>query len=355
MPVPKPRVNETRQKFISRFMSDKKMKEEFPNNEQRLAVANSTWEKIKKGGDGLPSSEYLAAFLEKAKEFLPDWMVKKIHSAALPSAGGKARYNRLCKGVVSFQDLPLVDRNREWDSEQAIDNIRSWAADGEVNKENIDWEEYRKAFLWYDSENAENFSAYKMPIADVIDGRLRAVPRGIFAAAAVLEGARGGVDVPSSDQEEMKNHLTRYYNKMAEEFEDESIKAPFEKSSHKEEEMTKKIIKQDEEKRLVYGIVLEPETVDAQGDIISKEEIEEAAHFFMENSQTIGKGHYMEAPAIPVQSYICPCDCIIGKNQVKEGSWILVVKIIDDDLWVEVKKGEYTGFSLGGFGKVKED
>jgi hypothetical protein len=50
----------------------------------------------------------------------------------------------------------------------------------------------------------------------VIDGQLRAVPRGVTAAAAVIDGARGGLDVPDSDRPKLRRHLARYYTKMDE-------------------------------------------------------------------------------------------------------------------------------------------
>lgn len=113
------------------------------------------------------------------------------------------------KAVVPFQDLPLADKNTPWDADAAVARVRKWAGGDE-----IDWNKYRKAFLWYDEEKADTFGAYKLPIADVIDGELRAVPRAIFAAAAALQGARGGVDVPDSDMPALRRHVARYYAKM---------------------------------------------------------------------------------------------------------------------------------------------
>jgi hypothetical protein len=52
-------------------------------------------------------------------------------------------------------------------------------------------------------------------IADVIDDRLTAVPRGVFAAAAVMQGSRGGIDLPDADIDRVKSHLAKYYAKMA--------------------------------------------------------------------------------------------------------------------------------------------
>ena len=110
------------------------------------------------------------------------------------------------KAVVPFQDLPLADKDREWGASEARKRLADWAGD--------DMDKYRKGFLWYDEENADNLTAYKLPIADVIDGRLYAVPRAIIAAAAAIQGARGGVDIPASDVPGVKNHIEKYYKKM---------------------------------------------------------------------------------------------------------------------------------------------
>jgi hypothetical protein len=48
----------------------------------------------------------------------------------------------------------------------------------------------------------------------VIDGKLRAVPRGVMAAGNVMQGARGGVDIPDRDVDRVKSHLAKYYRKM---------------------------------------------------------------------------------------------------------------------------------------------
>jgi len=111
--------------------------------------------------------------------------------------------------VTAFQDLPLADRDREWDGAAAEKRVRAWAdAQDEPNAK------YRDAHVWYDADAKENFTAYKLLIADVIDGRLQAVPRGVFAAAAVMQGSRGGVDLPDKDRDRVKSHLAKYYEKL---------------------------------------------------------------------------------------------------------------------------------------------
>ena len=111
--------------------------------------------------------------------------------------------------VTAFHDLPLADRDREWDGGAAEKRVRQWAdaTDGPNAK-------YRDAHVWYDAENKDNFTAYKLLIADVIGGELRAVPRGVMAAAAVMQGSRGGVDLPKRDIDRVKSHLAKYYAKM---------------------------------------------------------------------------------------------------------------------------------------------
>ena len=111
--------------------------------------------------------------------------------------------------VTSFQDLPMADRDREWDGAAAEQRVRNWA-----DAEDGPNEKYRDAHVWYDKDNKDNFTAYKLLIADVIDGKLYAVPRGVMAAGNVMQGSRGGIDLPKDDIDRVKSHLAKYYGKM---------------------------------------------------------------------------------------------------------------------------------------------
>ena len=113
--------------------------------------------------------------------------------------------------VTAFQDLPLADRDRAWDGDAAEKRVRAWA-DAEDEPDAT----YRDAHVWYDADAKDNFGSYKLLIADVVDGRLRAVPRGVMAAGNVMQGARGGVDIPRKDVDRVKSHLAKYYAKMDE-------------------------------------------------------------------------------------------------------------------------------------------
>ena len=45
MPIPTPKANEAKKKFIARCMNDSVMKKEFPDQVQRSAVCNQAWDK----------------------------------------------------------------------------------------------------------------------------------------------------------------------------------------------------------------------------------------------------------------------------------------------------------------------
>lgn len=115
------------------------------------------------------------------------------------------------KAVVPFQDLSLADENQGWDAGKARGRIRSYAMNTEGE---VDWTKYKKGFLWWDPDAADTTAGYKFPVADVIDGNLKAIPRAIFAAAGVVQGGRGGANTSTTDVPKIKNHLARYYSKL---------------------------------------------------------------------------------------------------------------------------------------------
>lgn len=107
------------------------------------------------------------------------------------------------------------------------------------------------------------------------------------------------------------------------------------------------------DERIVYGIVYEPDTVDAQGDQANAEEIKKAAYLFMENVQQFKVMHKGKNVKVKIlENYIAPVDFTIEKRNVKKGSWVLVTRILDKKLWKEIKAGKLTGYSMAGYAKV---
>ena len=108
--------------------------------------------------------------------------------------------------------------------------------------------------------------------------------------------------------------------------------------------------KEQDDQQIVYGVVSEPDTIDLQGDRLSAEEIRKACHKFMIESQRIGKQHLGPAEADIIESYIAPVKFKCNDQVVRKGSWVMAVKVQDQDLWQAVKSGKITGFSIAGQG-----
>lgn len=49
MPMPKPRRGEKESEFVSRFMADEAMREEYPTQKQRLAIAYDVYRRHRSG------------------------------------------------------------------------------------------------------------------------------------------------------------------------------------------------------------------------------------------------------------------------------------------------------------------
>ncbi|MBA2893582.1 hypothetical protein ACIBH1_14260 [Nonomuraea sp. NPDC050663] len=103
----------------------------------------------------------------------------------------------------------MADRDREWDAEAADKRVRKWA--GAEDGPNA---RYREAHVWYNADEADEWGSYKLPIADIVNGELKVVPRAVMAAGGVMQGARGGVDIPKGDVDRVKSHLAKYYAKI---------------------------------------------------------------------------------------------------------------------------------------------
>lgn len=115
----------------------------------------------------------------------------------------------------------------------------------------------------------------------------------------------------------------------------------------------------DDEKRLITGVVLEPEITDAQGDIISSEEIEKACFDYMMQSQKVGLQHQFLGPVAVVENWIAKSNCFLDQQFVKKGTWLMTVKVDESDagnkVWDLAKNGKFTGFSIGGSAEVEAE
>ncbi|MFO6495020.1 MULTISPECIES: XkdF-like putative serine protease domain-containing protein [Bacillus] len=110
----------------------------------------------------------------------------------------------------------------------------------------------------------------------------------------------------------------------------------------------KLIAKAEDEKKLVYGVVYEPNVIDAHQDFMTAEEIQKAAHGFLKDARKIDKDHnFQGGVGEVVESYIAPADFEVNGETIAKGSWVLVTKACDE-VWEQIKKGEITGYSMAG-------
>jgi hypothetical protein len=109
------------------------------------------------------------------------------------------------------------------------------------------------------------------------------------------------------------------------------------------------------ERRLVYGVVLEPEPRDGAGDAHDETYddgvIEQAAHDFLMWTPNLNLEHgpFLNGEARIAECYVAPCDFILEGSPIRLGAWVLVTKIFDDTLWNRVLSGEITSYSIEGY------
>jgi hypothetical protein len=116
---------------------------------------------------------------------------------------------------------------------------------------------------------------------------------------------------------------------------------------------------EEEEERTVVSVVLEPNDgedgapldPDTQGDIYSADAIEKTAHGWMKKGGHIGLMHEFDiSESVSVlESNIAPVDFELNGQEIRKGSWLLKLQIVDDELWKAVKAGTFGAFSVGGF------
>lgn len=145
--------------------------------------------------------------------------------ASAGTAGGHGSEDSLIAVVAGDTNLPIADRDTAWDGPAAAKRLVEWAG----GRFSLDPAKMAKVHLYRDSNTSPKMvTSWKFPIADVIGGQVKIVPRGVFAAAAVLRGAMGGTKIPNADQQAMKGKLNTLYGRMAKQFDDPKIRSPFE-------------------------------------------------------------------------------------------------------------------------------
>ena len=264
---------------------------------------------------------------------------------------------KIAKSVGGAKNLPLDDTVK-WDAAAAVKRMRKLA--GGPDKDNMDWNKYRRGFARYDLEDKENFRAYKLPFADVIDGKLTAIWGAIFRGLAALFGARGGVNV-GDDKKAVYNFLGGYYKRFDKElpefrkYEEAELKKMFpEEEAEKSQVLKLTFGKIDKKEHIVGGIIYEPDKKDTQGDEASAKEIWKALKNYMTKKKSIKVMHKGKAKSVAiVECFQAEEDTHKGgtgpEHLVKKGAWWLSIYLGDEpEIWKDVLAGKLNGFSMAG-------
>ncbi len=356
-----------------------------------------------------PSSSYLESFMSMAKELLPGWLFDQVRQAAIPVSGGKARWSvekqegfpTNKKGWTAAESVDeFSKKSSQFSKQEANYQVPADSADSvcgrcrffvrdsspfvssgqcQLVSGRVDW--FGTSDLFIDSGQEAQAIFDK---ADEMEEQLGSQGsqeaaidysysvHDILSARRALQKSSHEEDDEDDDKEELVQKKivlregkycvlsqdgSRSFGCFKTKEEAQKRLAQVEGFKRKEgsdmsDEVEKvyefDIAKADDEKMQVFGVVLEPDSVDTQGDTISAEEIERAAHRFLVKSRVIGKQHKQKAEADVIESAIARSPFKLGDQEVKAGSWVIGVQVNDQALWEGIKSGEFTGFSVGG-------
>lgn len=127
-----------------------------------------------------------------------------------------------------WDSLPIAPRDYTYDADDAVKRIAQWSGVGTAQ---ADTSKYASMFLWRGGNQTGNSLAqedFRLPIGDIINGQPYLVFHAIYAAAALLSGAHGGLpNIPDGEKTALKGVINQIYPKMANAFGDEGMHSPF--------------------------------------------------------------------------------------------------------------------------------
>lgn len=128
----------------------------------------------------------------------------------------------LTASVTGRVDLPVADRDTEWDGDAAKSRVFDWATSDGV----VDTDKVAQAFAYRDDDaDGATKAAWKLGYADVQGDRLVIVPKGVSAAIGAVNGARGGVDIPEDELDAVAERLEEVRAHVSEETSEEDMQA----------------------------------------------------------------------------------------------------------------------------------
>lgn len=133
----------------------------------------------------------------------------------------------------AWKRFPIAPRETPFSFQDAVTRIAQWAG-GSV-------ERFNSAFLWRDPKGAaNNKNSYRLPVADVLNGKLTLIPRAVFSAATFLSGGHGELEGVVGEQEKLvlKGVVTDIYERLQADYGDPRMKPPWLRGGNEKEQVT---------------------------------------------------------------------------------------------------------------------
>jgi hypothetical protein len=114
------------------------------------------------------------------------------------------------------------------------------------------------------------------------------------------------------------------------------------------------IKKADSELQVAFGEVYSPSFPDSQGDFMEAEDIVLSAYKFMNDLQLrkidVNHDGNTDGIGVVVESFIARK----GDPDFVPGSWVVGVRVHDEEIWEKIKGGEINGFSMEAMVKQRK-
>lgn len=357
MPMPKRRKGEAEQSFISRFMGDPKMREEYPDEEQRLAVAVSQARKSAHKDQRKAASYKLPDSARNNARKVLRW--KDEHGDAVKGMTevGWRRARQLAEnatvGADTVKRMAQFNRHRKNAKVDPKFKGEPWRDAGHVawlgwgGTSGIEW-------AIRTSESIDKSATIFDAIAEA---------REVLADAYIAKSSGPDLDalrdlVRGDEMNIEKLNMLTQWNGAIGAWSANILKNLTDLQSEVLD-ANLPIVKVSEEQRLVYAwaSVIEKggePVVDLHGDIIEEGELVKAAHRSLR--RIVGKQmHQGGAVAEVVESFVMTKEVQkmldIDLGQV---GWLVAMKVHDESVWNKIKGGELAALSIGGRGLKTE-
>jgi len=170
---------------------DKEKREEYERMKENFALMKEEMERMKKEMERMKEMKLDQSEFDEGKESEGTKLYDEDVINSLRSA-------------LPFVKMSIAPIDVEWNWDAAASN-------NVLGDDN--WNRFAKAHLYrIDDSNFETKSAYRLPIAKMIDGELKIVFRALVAVMGALNGARNGVKLTKEDRSKVYENLAKYYS-----------------------------------------------------------------------------------------------------------------------------------------------